>query len=271
MLARFLAQAGVCARRKAHDLIGAGLVTVNGVRERSPCMRVQPGDEVAYRNKLLDVRSRVYFKVHKPRGFVCSARRFEAGEKLCLDLLPSDVRRSAGHLYTVGRLDRDSEGLVLVTNDGDLGRLAHPKFDLEKVYRVRATEAIPRRMVQRMAEGVADGDHIIAPRSVRQRGPRDVDIVLVDGINHEIRRLCRALGVSIDILRRLEYGPLVLGDLRPGQAAPIAGPELRKLLRLKGSIPVPERSERKKLLRPGPADARRPTRRRIQAYRRDRD
>ncbi len=211
-LNRFLAAAGVASRRGADELIAAGRVTVNG----KPCtdFHFQPSatDHLKVDGKILQKRAPVYLMLNKPAGFVSTRRDPHASDTI-YDLLPPKFLS----LAYVGRLDAQSEGLLLLSNDGDFAqRLTHPRFKIEKEYEVTLDRPATRELVQDLLRGVIlDGKRARAKR-VRQIAPVRLRIVLEQGINRQIRRMLERFGFCAKRLVRVRIGNLRLGDLPRG-------------------------------------------------------
>lgn len=207
-LNRFLAATGITSRRGADELIATGRVTVNG----KPCtdFHFQPGptDHVKVDGKLIHRRAPVHILLNKPRGFVCTRRDPHIMDTI-YDLLPSEF----SSLAYVGRLDAQSEGLLLLTNDGELTqRLTHPRFKIEKEYEVVLDRAASLDLAQRLLRGVLlDGKRARAKR-VQQISPTRLRIVLEQGINRQIRRMLERFGFHAKMLSRIRMGSLRLGD-----------------------------------------------------------
>ncbi len=217
-LARYLAACGVAARRKAEELIQAGRITVNGAAVTTPAFNVTPGaDRVAFDGKPVEPpRRRTAVVLNKPPGYTCSAAD-EHAERLVGELLPPAL----GRLFTVGRLDRDSEGLLICTDDGDLAQLlAHPRHEVSKTYRVRVVPHSTPEILARMCDGLEDEGDLLRCSQARvwKREARGdvLELVLKEGKKREIRRLCRQCGLRILRLQRTRYGTLELGDLPEG-------------------------------------------------------
>jgi 23S rRNA pseudouridine2605 synthase len=229
-IARCLAAAGIAARRKCEELVTAGRVTVNGITVTTPATNVRPGkDRVCVDGQPVAPARRVVLLLHKPPGFTCSAEDAHA-ERLVTELLPKD----AGRLFTIGRLDRDSEGLLLCTNDGELAeRLAHPRYEVAKVYRVEVAGPVTPVVPRRMLEGVTDDGerlHAAEARIVTSSPAKSVlELVLKEGKKREIRRLCDHLRLKVRCLRRIAYGPLRLAGLPPGAWREVSAQELAQL------------------------------------------
>jgi len=218
-LDRVLAHLGLGTRKEVGKLIRAGAVRVDGAVVRDRGFKLDPeaarievhGEAVRYAR---------YFHVllHKPAG-VLTATRSES-EATVLDLLPNALWRD--DLRPVGRLDRDTEGLLLLTNHGELlHRLTHPRWKVAKVYFAELAADLPADAARRFAEGVLD----FAPAELEVLGPRAARVTLFEGKHRQVRRMFAALGAPVVYLRRERFGPLELGGLEPGQARPLSGDE----------------------------------------------
>lgn len=220
---KYLADSGYCSRREADRLIGEGLVTVNGLVARIGD-RVQEGDLVAVRGRALRPRaSRVYLAAYKPVGIVCTADPRE----------PMNIVDYIGYpsrIYPIGRLDKDSEGLILLTSDGDIvNRILRAAGRHEKEYEVWIDRPVTEEFLRRMAGGVPVLGQITLPARVRRTGANSFRIVLVQGLNRQIRRMCEYLGCSVTRLKRLRVVNITLGRLRPGQWRLLTEAELKEL------------------------------------------
>jgi pseudouridine synthase len=230
-LQKFLADAGVASRRAAETLIEAGRVSVNGHPVRLLGTKVVSGrDTVTVDGKPARARRRLYLALHKPRGCVCS-RQDERGRPTIYDLLPPDWT----NVQSVGRLDYDSEGLLLLTNDGDFSlRLSHPRFGVRKKYAVRVEGRVDEEGKKRLLQGIVDEGERLRARSVRVlnagRAGSSLEIELTEGRNREIRRMFAALGMTVTRLLRVQVGPLKLGELRPGRWRALTETEIESLL-----------------------------------------
>jgi 23S rRNA pseudouridine2605 synthase len=234
-LAKHLAHAGVASRRAAEALIAAGRVRVDGELVLDPARDVDDGNRVQVDGKLLaGPEQRVVYAVHKPLG-VLSTVRDTHGRPTVVELVASERRR----LYPVGRLDADSSGLILLTNDGALAqRLTHPRYEVPKTYRVRlAGGPVSERALRALRAGVRLDDGPAAPARVR-RLPADpgsagerLELTIGEGRNRQVRRMCEAVGHPVLALRRVAFGPLRLGDLPPGAHRRLDEAELRELRR----------------------------------------
>jgi 23S rRNA pseudouridine2605 synthase len=230
-LNKVLAHAGVGSRRHCEDLIVAGRVTVDGAPVRELGSKVEPGQEICVDGQPIQAEQQVYWLVNKPRGYLCT-NHDPARRPLAIDLVPKVSQR----VYTVGRLDEDSEGLLLLTNDGELAnRLTHPRYGVEKTYLVQVAGRPSREDQEQLLKGVylSDG-HVRARRVKRLRTQGDstwLQIVLSEGKNREIRRMLARLGHKVMRLQRIAIGPVHLGKLKSGKARRLAPDEQAALRR----------------------------------------
>jgi 23S rRNA pseudouridine2605 synthase len=225
-LAKFLAHAGVASRRGAEQLIAAGRVTVDGATVTDPARDVGEHTAVAFDGEpVKGAEPRVAYALHKPAGVVSTASDTH-GRRTVVDLVNSDRR-----LYPVGRLDADSTGLILLTNDGELAnRLMHPRYEVPKTYRATlAGPAITDRALRALREGVQLDDGRTAPARVRRLTPHQLELTIHEGRNRQVRRMCEAVERPVKQLVRIRFGPLELGDLRPGKARRLTAAELQAL------------------------------------------
>ena len=230
-LHKFLARCGVAARRKAEELILAGRVTVNGKTVRELGVKIDPArDRIAVDGQAVRAERKCYILLHKPRGVVTTVED-DLGRRTVLDLLPPQRER----LYPVGRLDRDSEGLILLTNDGDLAYyLTHPSCGVRKTYFVTVEGEVTAETIKKMvAVGVPVGPLRIKPlaASIRKRlaGRTVLEITVAEGMNREVRRLFAALGQEVKSLVRVRMGPLCLKGLGEGKYRQLTDKEVALL------------------------------------------
>ena len=223
-LAKFLAHGGVASRRKAEEIIAKGLVTVGGEVVRDPARDVDVGDDVRVNGAPVAAEAREVWAVNKPVGVVSTAR--EPGSRTpVVDLVETEAR-----LYPVGRLDADSSGLLLLTNDGELAhRLTHPRYEVPKTYVARLKRPIAPADLERLARGVELEDGPTAPTQVNRKGDREVEIVLREGRNRQVRRMLEAVDNEVVALRRVAFGPLRLGDLKEGASRRLSDNEVALL------------------------------------------
>jgi len=225
-LAKYLAHAGVASRRAAEQLIAEGRITVGGTIVRDPARDVDASSEVAFDGEpVKGAEPRVVYALHKPAGVVSTASDTH-GRRTVVDLVPKERR-----LYPVGRLDAESTGLILLTNDGELAnRLTHPRYEVPKTYRATlAGPAITDRALRALREGVELDDGRTAPARVRRLTPHQLELTIHEGRNRQVRRMCEAVGRPVKQLVRIRFGPLELGDLRPGKARRLTATELDAL------------------------------------------
>ncbi|HIK94938.1 MAG TPA: rRNA pseudouridine synthase [Planctomycetes bacterium] len=233
-LQKVLASAGLGSRRDCEELILTGRVEVDGEVVTELGVRVDPSKQtIRYDGEVLKVARPAYWVVHKPPGIVCT-NYDPAGRTRVVDLVPSDQR-----LFTVGRLDRSSSGLILVTNDGDLAnQLAHPRYGVDKTYLVTVAGRPEHKQLQVLVEGVRLSEGVAKVESVRikRRKPMstELEIVLREGKNREIRRILAKLGYKVMTLHRIAIGWLRLSDLAAGESRRLNDAELRKLRGMTG-------------------------------------
>ena len=213
----FLSHNGVCSRRQAMDIIKAGRVAVNGQEEREPSRPIDPSkDKVSVDGKDILFQNYQYILLNKPKGYVCTKAEFK-GERSILELLPAELR----YLSPVGRLDKDTEGLLLLTNDGDLAfRLTHPKFNVDKTYVVRVTGKLKEEDKVKLERGIVVEDRKTAPAKIESvkflTNQSEFLMTIHEGRKRQIRIMLGTLKYPVVYLKRISQGPLVLGDLAPG-------------------------------------------------------
>jgi 23S rRNA pseudouridine2605 synthase len=232
-LQAFLAHAGIASRRASERLILEGRVTVNGGVVTELGAKAAPGDAVCVDG--IPVRRETvmrYLALHKPPGYICASSDPQ-GRPLALDLLPAGIGE---RLYSVGRLDFASSGLILFTNDGDFAaKTGHPRANIEKEYVVKATRPIPGELAARFTEGVrlADAETgktaLFRATSIRRIAANTLSVVLVEGKNREIRRVFSHFHLHIASLQRVRIGPVLLGGLPEGASRPLTPHELSAL------------------------------------------
>lgn len=223
-LAKFLAHGGVASRRSAEKIIASGRVTVRGETVTDPARDVGPGDDVRVDGSPVGEEAREVWVVNKPAGVVSTAR--EPGERAAVvELVDSGAR-----LYPVGRLDADSTGLLLLTNDGELANpLTHPRYEVPKAYLAELRRPPSERDLDRLRQGVELDDGPTAPAAVRRLGRREIEIVLREGRNRQVRRMAEAVGNRVVSLRRVRFGSIELGRLPEGEARRLSGEEVSRL------------------------------------------
>jgi 23S rRNA pseudouridine2605 synthase len=225
-LAKYLAAAGVASRRASEGIVRAGRVRVGGSVVTDPARDVGPEDEVALDGELVSVASeRAVYMLNKPAGVVSTARDTH-GRPTVVSLVPSALR-----LYPVGRLDADTTGLILLTNDGELAhQLTHPSFEVPKTYRAVVSGApVGDGALRALRTGVELEDGVTAPARVRRIGADTLEITIHEGRKRQVKRMCEAVGHPVASLERVRFGPLSLGSLAVGEARRLSGEEVRAL------------------------------------------
>jgi 23S rRNA pseudouridine2605 synthase len=239
-LQKVLASAGLGSRRACEELITQGRVTIDGQVVRELGTRVDPNHaRIALDGEPIRQERHVYFAVNKPKGYV-STNNDPAGKPKVVDLLPEIPQR----VYTVGRLDEQSTGLMILTNDGELAnRLAHPKFGVEKVYRVVVAGSPDRSVFDKLVEGVWLAEGKVRAKRVRpvaRRGEATVlEMTLAEGKNREVRRMLAQLGHKVMSLTRVSVGPVALKGLLVGDYRPLSAYEVDLLRKVAAGISVP--------------------------------
>jgi 23S rRNA pseudouridine2605 synthase len=230
-LAKYLAHAGVASRRAAEQIVAAGRVTVAGEVVTDPARGVDEASGVAVDGRPVAPEPREVHMVDKPAGVVSTAQDTH-GRRTVVDLVDSDRR-----LYPVGRLDAESTGLILLTNDGELADLlTHPRYEVEKAYRVRIDPPhVSQRGLRALREGVELDDGRTAPAGVRVIEPGVVEIRIHEGRNRQVRRMLEAVGHRVVELRRTAFGPLRLGDRPTGTARRLTAAEVERLRQAAGA------------------------------------
>jgi 23S rRNA pseudouridine2605 synthase len=223
-LAKYLAHAGVASRRAAEELIAAGKVSVGDEVVTDPARDVGEGSDVRVNGEPVSPEPREVWAVNKPAGVVSTAR--EPGKRRAVIELVATERR----LYPVGRLDADSTGLILLTNDGELAdRLTHPRYGVPKTYRVRLSRSPSDADLDRLRSGVRLEDGPTAPAEVERRGEREIEVTIREGRKRQVRRMAEAVGNEVESLRRIRIGSLELGELRQGEARRLEEGEIAAL------------------------------------------
>ena len=224
----YLARAGVASRRGADELIKAGRVTVNGAPGELNTF-VQATDAVLVDGSEVGRQALRHVLLNKPRGTITTARD-PGGRPTVVDLVKGDVR-----VVPVGRLDRDTTGVLLLTNDGPLAhRLAHPRYGIEKTYVADVRGEPSDETLAQLAAGVELEDGPTAPAGIRRLGPSQVELVLHEGRNRQVRRMLEAVGHPVERLRRSRYAGLGPGRLKPGDWRELTRDEVRRLRRSVG-------------------------------------
>ena len=241
-LQKLISQAGIASRRAAEELILNGRVTVNGTVVTELGSKADPAqDSIAMDGKPLQFSAKhLYILLNKPTGYI-TALKDSQGRPLVTDLLNGVEER----VYPVGRLDYNTEGLLLLTNDGEwANRLMHPRHEVEKEYHVRVRGKAMDQQLKRMAGGVELEEGVTAPAAVRLVKSSDqndwISVTIHEGRNRQVRRMCEAVSLSVVRLRRVRYGSLEIGALKPGQFRYLTEAEVKGLLQpVQASQPEP--------------------------------
>lgn len=232
-----ISHAGITSRRKAEELIAAGNVQVNGktVKEQGTIVDPEKDTIVVNGKKIVRETAPLYFLVYKPRGIVSTVSDPD-GKRTIIDIFNRYWKRikpesRVPRAYPVGRLDEDSEGLILITNDGDLtNRLTHPKFEVEKTYHILVKGSPSHTHLAKLHKGVKLKEGFSMTDSVsilkHDQGNTWVTVTIHQGMHHQVRRTLAAVGLEVIRLVRVEMGPLKLGDLKPGAIQEIEKPEM---------------------------------------------
>ena len=223
-LAKYLAHSGVASRRRSEELVAAGRVRVDGSVVTDPARDVDEGSDVEVDGRAVSPEPREVWMLNKPAGVVSTAD--EPGRRRAVTELVDSPRR----LYPVGRLDADSTGLILLTNDGELAEhLMHPRYEVPRTYRVRLTRPASDAGLRRLRAGLELDDGPTAPAEVRKRSPRVVEITIREGRNRQVRRMVEAVGNRVAELRRVRLGSLALGELPEGGSRRLRPAEIERL------------------------------------------
>jgi 23S rRNA pseudouridine2605 synthase len=226
-LAKHLAHAGVASRRAAEGIIAAGRVTVDGATVTDPARDVSGDEAIAVDGEPLGAAPRhVVYALNKPAGVVSTARDTH-GRPTVVDL----VSEAGTRLYPIGRLDADTTGLILLTNDGELAnRLTHPRYEVPKTYRAKVANApVAERALRALRAGVDLDDGRTAPAAVHAVRPDVLELTIREGRKRQVRRMCEAVGHPVVALRRVRFGPLALGDLAAGAHRRLTRDEVERL------------------------------------------
>lgn len=231
-LQKFLADAGVASRRAGEQFILEGRVEVNGQVVRTLGVKVDPlHDKVRVDGKPVSSKRRLYVALNKPKGCVCS-RKDEFERPTIYELMPKEWNNI---LYSVGRLDYDTEGLIFLTNDGQFAlRLTHPRYEVSKKYLVTVEVRVGPEMLAKFVQGVFhEGDKLKAKKAHLVSSTKSMTVVeleLTEGKNREVRRMFESQGVMVKRLQRVQIGKIKLGELKPGKWRTLTEPEIKSLL-----------------------------------------
>lgn len=228
-LNKYIASSGICSRRKADELIEQGVVSVNGKKITELGFQVKDKDKVFINNELVRPKKHEYYKFYKPAGYITSADD-EKDRKIIYDLLPPNMH----NLKPVGRLDRDSSGLIILTNDGDLiNELTHPSIKVPKVYVVTVEGKVHLHHLEKMAQGIEieKGQMAYADTFVLESTNKRtvLQITLYQGLNRQIRKMIDSLGLEVASLKRIQHATIGIEGLKKGQFKPIKPQQIKEL------------------------------------------
>lgn len=216
-LTKFLSSSGVASRRKSAELIKTGHVTLNGVVETNPGTRISNEDQVFCDGKKVEMRSaaqRHYIMLHKPRGYVCTSEDEHAAKK-AVDLIHTD---DGARLFSAGRLDKNSEGLILFSDDGNfVEQLTHPRHEIEKTYEVSTDHPLRPDEIRKLLNGIRNAGETLRALEINELSPSKYEFVLGEGKNREIRRMMESIGHVTKRLKRVAVGALRIGGLDVGE------------------------------------------------------
>ena len=228
-LNKYLANLGICSRRDVKHFLKLESVTVNGEQAKEPGIRINPyHDTIHINGKVIKPPQLVYYLLNKPKGVV-STTADEYGRKNVISYIKSKER-----IYPVGTLDKDTTGLIILTNDGELtNMLTHPKYHVNKVYRVLVKGRVNAAQLKALRNGVLLSDGITSPAEVKivTEKPHEsvLEITIHEGRNRQIRRMCETVSLQLLELQRIKFGPLVIGKLEPGQYRQLTRDEIQTL------------------------------------------
>ncbi|MCP4180793.1 MAG: rRNA pseudouridine synthase [bacterium] len=224
-LVKFVSSAGIASRRKSFTLIQNGEVKVNNVVVHEPSMLINEGDKVSYNNKEVNISSSVYIMLNKPKGYICTSADPFAGKKA------DDLINMKGYrLFSIGRLDKDSEGLILFTNDGDFtNKICHPKHNIHKTYEVSITTPLTDSDIEKIKQGITESGELLRAISVNLISENRYQFILNEGKNREIRRIVKYFKSKVTKLRRVAIGQLKLKGLPLGKWKELTSTDLEKI------------------------------------------
>lgn len=210
---KYIADCGVCSRRKAEEYILNGAVKVNGKTIFELSIKVTDNDVVEINKKRISrKKENIYIMLNKPKGYVTTAKE-QFGRPSVLDLIKGKDR-----VFPVGRLDMDSQGLLILTNDGEYtNNIIHPTKHINKTYRVKLKNIILDSDIKKLESGVDIGDYITRPANVKRLNKDEIEITITEGKNRQVRRMCEAVGNKVVELKRISIGKLKLGALKEGK------------------------------------------------------
>lgn len=233
-LQKVIAEAGICSRRKAEELIKAGKVKVNGTIVSELGSKVNESDMIEVDGKVLSKEEKEYYLINKPRGVICAVSD-DKGRDVVVDLIPSNVR-----LYPVGRLDYDTTGALLLTNDGEFANImTHPKSEVDKVYLAKLEGIIKGEKINQLKNGVMLDNQLVKASRVKlkktnlEKNTSMVEITIHEGKNHQVKRMFEAVGFSVSKLTRERIGIFTVEGLQSGEYRKLTPKEVQIVYSLK--------------------------------------
>lgn len=228
-LNKYIAASGICSRRKADELIEQGVVSVNGKKVVELGLDVKDKDKVFVNSELIRPKKHEYYRFYKPTGYITSADD-EKGRKIIYDILPPELHK----LKPVGRLDKDSSGLIILTNDGDLiNKLTHPSVKVPKIYMVTIEDKIHLHHQEKMAQGIEIEPDKIAYANTQiiecTNNRTIIKVTLYQGLNRQIRKMFEAMGFEVKSLKRIQHATLGLEGIKKGEFKPIKPQQIKEL------------------------------------------
>lgn len=229
-LSKYLSVCGIASRRKSCDLIKQGKVLVNRIIVKEPGFKISSGDSVAFAGEQVVRQGKVYIMLNKPRGYICTNDDPHAPLKAG-DLIKLPPEQAHVRLFSAGRLDKDSEGLLIFTNDGDYAeKIMHPKHEILKAYHVGTSAEIVDTVLDKLRGGITDDAEFLRPKKIIKEGNCQYTFILNEGKKREIRRMVRFAGTTIESLTRVSLGSLELGTLKSGQWKYLSPEDIKKTL-----------------------------------------
>ena len=219
----YLARAGVASRRDADKLIKAGRISVNGKLGQLND-GVSETDDIRVNGRRISGQKLRYILLNKPAGYITTLKDPEGRVKI------TDLVNIPERVVPVGRLDFNTTGVILLTNDGELAhKLMHPSFNFDKTYEAEVQGTVTDKILNMLSNGVSLSDGLTAPGKARRQGPNMIEITVHEGRKHQVKRMLASVGLQVIKLHRSQYGPLSLGELKPGEWRDLNGEELLKL------------------------------------------
>jgi 23S rRNA pseudouridine2605 synthase len=230
-LSKYLSVCGIASRRKSCDLIKQGKVRINGEIIKEPGYKIAPDDKVVFAGKEVILQEKVYIMLNKPRGYICTNEDPHALLK-ALDLIELPPEQADIRLFSAGRLDKDSEGLLIFTNDGDyVEKLMHPKHEVMKNYQVKTVSEIPEYVLDKLRRGIEDDNEILKAHKIKKEGNCLYTFILNEGKKREIRRMVKFAGTEVSSLKRIALEALTLGTLESGKWKYLTPEDIQKTLK----------------------------------------